>query len=133
MPRRKVRPTQRSILARLRGNQPENGGFKLSDCTAAILHTRSRQPVVGAGRTAAGSSSARSSPVSPTQQQGESQRSDQEKRSSADPVFDQAYACPQKVAERDDRRGPHGSAQDIVEGELSPAHLACAGDQGAED
>jgi hypothetical protein len=47
-------------------------------------------------------------------------------------VLDLAYACPQKVAERDHHRGPHGSAKDVVEGEFSPAHPACVGDQSAE-
>jgi hypothetical protein len=48
-------------------------------------------------------------------------------------VLDQAYACPQKVAERDYRRGPDGSTEDVVGGERSPGHMARAGDECRED
>ena len=58
---------------------PENWEHGLSACApTATLHTRSRRPVVGAERTTAGSSPARSSPVRPTQQQDEGQRRNQQ-------------------------------------------------------
>jgi hypothetical protein len=61
----------------------------------------SRQPIFGVARIVARSSPAGSSPVRPTQQQGEGQRRDKQERSTTDPVLNQANARPQKVAERD--------------------------------
>src|SRR5215216_1884402 len=60
-------------------------------------------------------------------------QADQQYGDPSQPTLHQPYAAPKEVANKDHRRGPDGSSQDVVEDEGPPAHPAYASDQGTED
>src|SRR5215213_11775671 len=63
----------------------------------------------------------------------EDEQADQQYGDPSQPTLHQPYAAPKEVANKDHRRGPDGSSQDVVEDEGPPAHPTYTSDQGTED